>query len=326
MNNKDTVYSIPSNEYILKIISDEYSINPIHTALYRNSGGMLYFVDTKKDKYVFKVYSSYDINDEIHMDAFRAKESFKIINHLNKNNFAVPNIVSTTDVKLCTSIPMAEGNAIGVLFEYISGKDVEFKDIENDIAETTSSMHTIMKSYPRKLTVLGKDFYIGRMMKIFHQYYKENSQIHELEAFGNYAFDKIRDLPKGFCHGDYGTHNIKKAKNKLYVYDFDAASGTYPMYDITLICDATNFWRFDAKDLNKTRENIYDFAEIYTKHCDLSQVEIDSYIYFLALRQYEVRATVAHNSIYKIGTHFLNENYLNSLHSWMSEFIKSVTD
>ena len=182
----------------------------------------------------------------------------------------------------------------------------------------------MMKSYAGEINILGKECYIGRMTKIFYAYYDENYKIQQLDEFGAIAYSKIANLPRGFCHGDYGLHNMKKSNGKLYVFDFDVASGSYPMFDIACICDTSNFWKFNKKDQQKVEDNVSRFAETYTKYCDLSQLEIDAYLYFLALRQYEVRATVAFKSIYKMGTHFLNENYLNSLHSWMTEFMDYV--
>ena len=325
MHTDNIVYSIPGNEYISKIVAENYKINPNKTVLHRNSGGMIYFIETAESKYVFKVYSSYDLNDKVHAEAFRAEESFNIIHYLHNSGFSVPKIYAEEIGRLYVSIPLADGIGIGALFEFIDGSDVEFDDISKNIAKTTAFMHGLMKNYTNSLTVLDKEFYIGRMIHILHQYYGDNSIVRDLEEFGNFAYGKIENLPKSFCHGDYGTHNISKKDNNLYVFDFDAASGTYPMYDITLVCDATNFWSFDKKTIQKTKENILCFAEIYTKDCSLSQTEIDSFIYFLALRQYEVRATVAHNSIYKIGTHFLSQSYLDGFYAWIAKFINYIS-
>ncbi len=319
------IYSIPSEEYISSKAAQNYGIVPIKTVLYRNSSGMLYIIETDDKKYAFKVYSSYETGDTIHSQAFRAKESFGVINHLYKNEFAVPKIYTTLEGNLWCEFSMAEGTGIGALFEYITGDDVQYRDIMHHIAKTTASMHNIMSKYTGPLSRLGEDFYIGRMMTILRKYYDENDQIRDLEQFGHMAFDKIRDLPQGFCHGDYGTHNIASKDGRLYVFDFDAASRSYPLFDIALICDTSNFWKFDAKAMRKTKDNIYHFADIYTRHCQLTDKQIDSFIYFLALRQYEVRATVAHTSLPKVGTHFLNKGYLDSLHDWMVKFTDYVS-
>jgi Ser/Thr protein kinase RdoA (MazF antagonist) len=318
------IYSVPGEEYISNIAAQSYGIDPVKTVLYRNSGGMLYFIETADRKYAFKVYSIYQTRDKIHSQAYRAKESFGVINHLYENGFAVPKIYTTVDSKLWCEFPMAQGSGTGALFEYIEGHAVDYSDIADDIAETTASMHNIMNDYAGPLSRLGEDFYIGRMMKILRKYYKENDKIRELEQFGHMAFDKIRDLPRGFCHGDFGTHNIASKDGRLFVFDFDVASRAYPMFDIALICDTSNFWEFDVKAIRKTQDNIYRFADIYTKHCTLKEEEIDSFKYFLALRQYEVRATVSHVSLPKVGSHFLNEGYLDSLHGWMTKFTDYV--
>ena len=322
---KNIIYSIPSVEYISSIAAQSYGIAPKKTVLYRNSGGILYFIETGDRKYVFKVFSGYETRDTVHSQAFRAKESFGVINYLYENGFAVPKIYTALDGKLWCDFPIAEGSATGALLEYIAGDDVEYNDIKNDIAETTASMHNIMRDYTGSLSQLGEDFYIGRMIKILHKYYDENDKIREISQLGHMAFDKIRDLPRGFCHGDFGTHNIAAKDGRLYVFDFDVASRSYPMFDIALICDTSNFWKFDAKAMCKTKDNICRFADIYTKHCTLTETEIDSFIYFLALRQYEVRATVAHISLPKIGAYFLNEGYLDALHSWMAKFTDYVS-
>lgn len=284
MDKVNILYSIPKNEYIAKQIEDNYGINIEKIVLYRISGGLVYFVNAKDNKYVFKVHTSYSMNNDLHGKAFRAHQSFNVIDYLYKNDFPMAKIYRTKDNELFTKIPMLKGDSVGALFDFIQGDDISLNGNIERIAKTTASMQKIMKNYEGQLNVLQKDFYIDRMIKMLNTYCVGNSKIKELAEFGDFAFRKIKSLPKGFCHGDYGTHNMKMKGNKIFVFDFDVASKTYPMFDIALICDTGNFWKFSEKAMLKTKGNIDRFVETYAKYCDLSQAEVDSYIVFFSTK------------------------------------------
>ena len=126
MKVKKIIYSIPSNEYIAHIIEANYKIAPQKTILHKIGGGMLYYIYDGKNKYAFKLFSGYSLNDEIHAAAFRAEESFGVINHLYQSGFPAAKIYNTKSDKLSVPVPLADGVGIGALFEYVEGRDIEF--------------------------------------------------------------------------------------------------------------------------------------------------------------------------------------------------------
>jgi len=96
-----------------------------------------------------------------------------------------------------------------------------------------------MEEYSGELIKRDKQFYIGRYIGILRKV--QYPRIDEYIAYGDDLWEKIRDLPRGYCHGDMYDGNIRKTPDgKLYIHDFDTSCEGFPMYDTTLICDMTS--------------------------------------------------------------------------------------
>lgn len=316
---KQILYSIPTNDYLAKILEANYNLKIERIRLHRISGGSVYYIYTRSNQYVLKTHRSSTANIQ-HSHAIDYIKSLDIMDYLYSCDFPIAKIIKTKSNKLYMKIPKVEGDDIGAVYEFIHGESPSISNDIDLIATTTSSMHNLMKDYNGELNTLAKDFYIDRFISILTQHYPQKKEIDDLAKYGEYIWSMINNLPTGFCHGDYGDHNMIKSEKKIHIIDFDVASKTFPMYDIALICNATDFWQFDKKDIIKTKENLDKFANIYTKDANLSKVEIDSILLLIAMRQYEVRATVARNVLLMQGSHWLNDNYLKQMHTWIMSF------
>ncbi len=71
---------------------------------------------------------------------------------------------------------------------------------------------------------------LGRYIDILRR--KQYPKVEEFLTYGNALWDKVRDLPCGYCHGDMYDGNIHKTPDgKFYMLDFDTSCEGFPMYD-----------------------------------------------------------------------------------------------
>lgn len=317
MDNNEKFNFIPKIVYLKSIIEENYSFRIKKIDLYKIGNSYIYNVYSSGKRYLFKLFDNVYDNHPL--------QSFQIIDFLYQNDFEVPQIIRNSQSELYIKISTPSGDWIGGLFEFVELSEIDIKEDLLAVAELTAHMHTLMKKYNNTIDCFKKDFYIDRMINILKKYYPNDSRIDFFSKCGRMIFDKVELLPKAFCHGDFGLHNIYRSKKGITVINFDASSNSYPMFDITLVCDMTNFWEFNIKKMQQTKDCIDNFASIYTKYVELSQLEIDSYLYFLSLRQFEVRATVASTALKREGSYFLNSNYINDFQKWLNAFFEYVS-
>mgnify|MGYP000565407202 FL=1 len=99
----------------MKYLKDIYNSHLDKISLYRDMIGSVYFLWEKDKRYVYKLYRTIVTEAAI--------QSTQVISYLKKNNFPVVTIVPTKNDELYSNIEMPEGNRIGVLFEYVDGKE-----------------------------------------------------------------------------------------------------------------------------------------------------------------------------------------------------------
>ncbi len=84
------------------------------------------------------------------------------------------------------------------------------------VASVTSDIQRSMKDFGQNLPQYGRDFFFDRQTDLLHKYYRtEDATITQLCEVGNAVWDRITILPRGFCHGDYGLHNMLKIQSPI---------------------------------------------------------------------------------------------------------------
>ena len=122
---------------------------------------------------------------------------------------------------------------------------------------------------------------------------KQYAKADEFEAYGNSLWDKIKNLPQGYCHGDMYSGNIHKTLyGELYVLDFDTSCEGFRMYDITLICNMTDYFNYDESGFENTKAIFTKMIAEYQKFSSISQAEIDSVYDMIALYHFTLQATI----------------------------------
>ncbi len=306
-----TLHSVPDNLSLMEYLNSTYDLQLSHIRLYRDMIGAVYFLREKDRRYAFKLYRAFDVQAAI--------QSTEIMSYLKQNGFPVPEIIRTRQNQLYSSFEMAEGTRIGVLFEYVDGKQADLQKDACAIGELTGRMHRLME-YPGELCTLEKDFYIDRFIGHMRDLDWDASKIDEMEAYGHELWSNVMNLPKGFTHGDLHTGNLlKQASGEIVVVDFDISSLSYPIFDIATICNGTNFVKADIKDLEKTHANFQRFYSTYSQERLLSQAEMAAIFDSIIIHHYELLGTIP---IYRVpveGDEWINDKFFNLHYTWVME-------
>ena len=206
---------------------------------------------------------------------------------LQEQGFPVPTIVLTKD-----NLPYVKADeGIFILYEFIEGGDSDPEIDAEAIGALAGRLHQVMKTYPGELIKRDKHFFIGRYVDILRKNHYPRTD--EYIAYGDALWERIKDLPKGYCHGDMYDGNIRKTLDgQLYIHDFDTSCEGFPMYDLTLICDMTKYFDFDERNYSRSNKVLSRFIPEYRKHNALSQTEIDAFHALIAIQHFSTQATV----------------------------------
>jgi len=264
---------------ILHTLNEHYPIRFDKHEELRDGGSTSYAVFSGCDKYFLRVVKSAFFDTAI--------IGVNIQVFLQNKNFIVPPIIRTSN----GSLYVQTKNELFILYKFIEGEESN-PDLDAEvIGALVGNLHNIMKDYSGELVKRDKHFYIGRYIDILRD--KKYPRTEEFYIYSEQLWAKIKDLPRGFCHGDMYSGNIHKTKDgKLYLLDFDTSCDGFPMYDPTLICDMTKYFHFDECNFDRSKKVLSRFIPEYTKYHPLSQAEIDAFYNLIAIQHFSTQATI----------------------------------
>ena len=285
---------------ILDTLNDHY---PIHFDKYeqlRDGGSTSYAVFLGSDKCFLRVVKPAFFDTAI--------IGVNIQVFLQNKDFPVPPVNHTKD-----DLPYVQTSSeLYILYEYIEGIESDPEQDAEAIGELVGNLHRVMKDYSGELIKRDKHFYIGRYIDILRN--RKYPRVEEFFMYGEQLWEKIKGLPRGFCHGDMYSGNIHKTPDgKLYLLDFDTSCDGFPMYDPTLICDMTEYFHFDECNFDRSKQVLSRFIPEYTKHHPLSQAEIDAFNYLFTIQHFSTQATVMEI----FGHDCLNDTELDYQLEWL---------
>jgi len=290
----------------LQLLTANYPISIDSHNLERDGGSIAYSIISDGRKYFLRIVKpafSDTAANATHVQAF-----------LQSKGFPVPPIILTNDGKTCVQ----ESNHLYVLYDYIEGEESNPEQDAEKIGALLGQLHSLMKGYSGQLTKRDKHFYIGRYLDILRK--KQYPKATEFENYGNTLWDKIKTLPMGYCHGDMYSGNIHKTPaGKLYLLDLDTSCKGFPLYDLALICNKTDYFTYNDSGLEKTRKAFEKMLPEYKKFNPISQAEIDSIYDMIALYHFALQATIIEiHGIDCVDSVFL-DNQLDWLYKWQQQ-------
>ncbi len=295
-----------------EILTVYYGIEASSLEFLREGGSHTYIVNGEK-KYMLKVIGP----------AFSdtAKQSVSIMRYLEKNEFPVPKTILTKSGDAIFETEAEREKKLIVLMEFIDGDEPELETYSVEVGGLVGRFHQLMMEYPAELVSHGKEFFIGRYLDSLRK--KNYPRITAYEELGNHLWDKVNDLPQGICHGDLHRGNLlQNTDGKIYLVDFDTACRAPFMFDVMVMCDMTDYFNLKQEDIELTGEVYQKFLTGYSDYHALSREEILSFPYWVAIRHFQLQATIL--EIY--GADCIDEGFVDRQLYWLAGWQEAMAE
>jgi Ser/Thr protein kinase RdoA (MazF antagonist) len=298
--------------YILSLLKENYKIQFDKIELFREAGSRSYIVFGNDKKYFLKIIRSVFIDT--------ALQSVDIHLYLIKNNIPVPMIILTNQSKPYVESNESDGRHLYILYEFIEGKEPSKNEEAENIGCLIGKYHKVMENYKGDLLKRDKYYFIDRYIEILRKMNYPEPKVTAFKKHGDALWERVKDLPPGYCHGDLYIGNIHQSlTGELYVLDFDTSCYAFPLYDIALVCNSTNYFDFDESGYEKTKKVLEAFLKGYEQFCPLTDIEREAIFSFIAIYHYQLQATIIEiNGLDCVDKEFLDNQY-NWLIKWANQ-------
>ena len=292
------------------ILALNYGIESPSLEFLREGGTTTYIVNGRS-KYLFKVIGS----------AFSdtARQSASIMRYLERNGFPVPKTILTKSGETIFETEADGEKILIVLMDFIDGDEPELEKCASEVGRLVGRFHQLMEEYPSELVYRDKEFFIGRYIEFLRK--KKYPRIKEYEELGERLWDKVKNLPQGNCHGDLHRGNLlQNADGKIYLVDFDTACKAPVMFDVMVMCDMTDYFNLKQEDIELTKVVYREFLSGYVGYHKLSREEILSFPYWVAIRHFQLQATIL--EIY--GVDCIDEGFIDGQLYWLNKWQEAI--
>ena len=288
------------------ILTVNYGIESPSLEFLRYGGAVTYIVNGSV-KYLLKVIGP--------AFAKTAKQSVSIMRYLEAKGFPVPKTMLTKSGEAFFETEIDGEKKLIVLMEYIDGYEPELETCPAEVGAMVGRFHQLMGKYPDEIVSHDKEFFIGRYLEFLRK--KNYPRIKEYEELGECLWDKVKNLPRGNCHGDLHRGNLlQNADRKIYLVDFDTACSAPLMFDVMVMCDMTDYFNLKKEDIELTKEVYRKFLSGYVGYHKLSREEILSFPYWVAIRHFQLQATIL--EIY--GVDCIDEGFIDGQLYWLNKW------
>ena len=272
-------------------------------------GGALTYIVNGSSKYLLKLIGP--------AFAKTARKSVAIMRYLEENGFPVPKTILTKSGESFFDTDFSGEKKLVVLMEFIDGDEPNLEKCAFEVGELVGRFHQLMEKYPNEVVSRDKDFFIGRYLEFLRK--KNYPRISEYEKLGERLWNKVKDLPQGKCHGDLHRGNLLKSSDgQIYLVDFDTACCAPLMFDVMVMCDMTDYFNLKQEDIKLTKEVYQKFLSGYSKHHTLSSEEILSFPDWVAIRHFQLQATIL--EIY--GVDCIDEGFIDGQLYWLNKWLE----
>lgn len=290
---------------LLDILNKHYSYRFMSLELLREGGNATYAAYTEHEKFFVKVIG----------DAFSDTfiQSVGINLFLQDEGFSVPHIIMTGDKQ---AFVVSGANRI-MLYDFLNLTEIDMATDAEEVGALIGQLHSLMSKYKGDLPVHDKDFYLNRYLRILSA--KKYPRVHEFEQYGEQLWERVNHLPRGYSHGDMYCGNIARdTDGQLYILDFDTSCIGFPLYDLALICNRTDYFCYQQDSYEKTADIIKRLLPEYCKF-NSEGVKSTSAIYdLLALYHFALQATII--EIY--GIDCVDPTFFDAQLDWLQRWKK----
>ncbi len=294
------------------ILTANYGIESPSLEFLREGGALTYIVNGSV-KYLLKVIGP--------AFAGTARQSVSIMRYLEENGFPVPKTILTKNGETIFETEADGEKSLIVLMDFIDGDEPELEKCASEVGRLVGRFHQLMEEYPSELVYRDKEFFIGRYLEFLRK--KKYPRIKEYEELGERLWDKVKNLPQGNCHGDLHRGNLlQNTDGKIYLVDFDTACKAPLMFDVMVMCDMTDYFNLKQEDIELTKEVYRKFLSGYAGYHKLSREEILSFPYWVAIRHFQLQATIL--EIY--GMDCIDESFIDGQLYWLNKWQEAMNE
>ena len=271
---------------IIRLIRSNYNLDIKNIELFRESvnTNCTYAVDCADKKYFFKA-----VNNLASLEMQTAIASVDIQLYLLESGVPAAPIIFTRDGEACVRIDNNNGEKyMYIMYEFIDGSTP--RSIIK-AGETLGRVHSVMQNYHGQMIERGRYYFIDRYVNLMRE--NKYARVDFFSEYGEELWDKIKNLPRGYCHCDLYDGNMIRAdsaEDKIYIVDFDTSCYAFPVYDIALFCNRTNYFNFDYKGYEKTRIRLDKFLTGYQRYNKISECELARVYIMLAVYHFQLCA------------------------------------
>jgi Ser/Thr protein kinase RdoA (MazF antagonist) len=283
-----------------------------------------YVVVSESGKYALRIY-----RNEWRSESEILFEQDALL-HLGREGVSVSKPILRKDGRIAGRVTAPEGPRHVVLFQYAQGDPQTYEDEAEEesylygksVARIHAATDTFRSSHHR--FTLDLDHLLTLPLQAcepFLAHRKEDWKY--IEGFAGRLRSIIQDFPSdrlefGFCHGDFHGGNAHVDKNAaLTFFDFDCCGAGWRAYDIAV-------FRWSARLRGKEKERWPSFIRGYTDQRPLSEIDLRSIPYFVAIRHLWILGLHTGNS-HDWGIGWLNDAYFDRaikfFREWESEFL-----
>ena len=307
---KEELWNRMQTRRLTEILAEYYGIDGASVSLLREGGGRTYIVNSDA-KYLLKVIGN--------AFAETARQSAAVMRYLEENDFPVPRMILTKDGDAIFEEIIAGEKKLIELMEFVEGDEPDMTVTAAEVGELVGWFHRLMDCYPTAPVSHGKDFFVGRYLDCLRR--KSYPRHAEYEELGERLWERVKDLPQGICHGDLHRGNlIRTADGKIYLVDFDTVCTAPRMFDIMVMSDMTDYFNLKPEDIEETKQVYRDFLTGYREHHELSLREEESFSDWVAIRHYQLQATILEIH----GIDCINEQFVDWQLYWLNKWLENA--
>lgn len=296
---------------MINSLQENYDIGVTALQFLRDSGGTTYTFEHAGRKYFLKVMK----------DAFAhtARQSSAVMRYLEERGFPVPKTILAKDGRTMVEAELNGQRSALVLQEYIDGKEPDLRQRAEEVGSLVGRLHNLLQDYPGELVSQDHAFFIERYLKLLQQ--KNYPRLSEYAELGKELWQRVQNQPVGNCHGDLHRGNLLETQGgTVYLLDFDTVCRAPVMFDVMVMCDMTDYFRFQPKTVSITREVYERFLTGYGQHRHLSGTERRSFYDWVAIRHFQLQATI----LEIFGIDCIDEKFVDTQLAWLKRWLRTV--
>jgi Ser/Thr protein kinase RdoA (MazF antagonist) len=304
--------SYRQQDALKEAISESHGLQFSTITLHRDMIGFVYMLDAVNgSRYVCKLYRQEHLA--------QAVQAAEIMHYLAQQEYPVAAIIPTNTGQLFTHLATPQGTTIAVLYRFVVGSEPDFSAEITVLGKQIGWLHSLMDAWPQKLISRDKAFYCDRYIHMLRQRDYDASKIAALDDYATQLWHTMSCATRGFCHGDLHSGNMFLTAHGCYVlYDFDAAAQSHPIIDVSTLSNCSDFNRLSPTMYDATMHRFEQFYAGYSHHRTLTTTDIQAMLAFVAIRHYELIATIASCQ----GHQELSVSFLDQQFNWLMQWQK----